>query len=121
MTDSFLIKSVTDQFPDAALASHTYRGDATVVLRRESLLEVARFLKENPALKMNFLMDLTAVDYSTFGKAARSSVLLFLRSGGEADTSDSGSGTPGQGRRTAPASRSCTTSTRRPTSIDYDW
>ncbi len=40
-----------------------------MVLRRESLLEVARFLKEDPALQMNFLMDLTAVDYSTFGKS----------------------------------------------------
>ena len=68
MTDSFLIKSVTDKFPDAALASHAYRGDATVVLRRESLLDVARFLKEDPTMQMNFLMDLTAVDYSTFGK-----------------------------------------------------
>ena len=69
MTDSFLIKSVTDKFPDAALASHAYRGDATVVLRREFLLEVARFLKEDPTMQMNFLMDLTAVDYSTFGKS----------------------------------------------------
>ena len=68
MNDSSLIKSVTEQFPVAALASHTYRGDATVVLRREFLLDVARFLKEDPALQMNFLMDLTAVDYSTFGK-----------------------------------------------------
>ena len=40
-----------------------------MVLRRESLLEVARFLKEDPALQMNFLMDLTAVDYSAFGKS----------------------------------------------------
>ncbi|MEE3326767.1 MAG: NADH-quinone oxidoreductase subunit C [Myxococcota bacterium] len=68
MNDFSLIKSVTDQFPDAALASHTYRGDATVILRREFLLEVARFLKEDRALQMNFLMDLTAVDYSAFGK-----------------------------------------------------
>ena len=63
-----LIEAVTDRFPDAVSASHTYRGDETVVLHREFLLEVARFLKEDPALQMNFLMDLTAVDYSTFGK-----------------------------------------------------
>ncbi len=31
-------------------------------------LEVARFLKQDPALQMNYLMDMTAVDYSTFGK-----------------------------------------------------
>ena len=64
-----LIESVRERFPDAVSASHTYRGDETVVLRRECLLEVARFLKEDPALQMNFLMDLTAVDYSTFGKS----------------------------------------------------
>ncbi len=68
MNTSSLIASVTDRFPDAVSASHSYRGDATFVLRRESLLEVARFLKEDPALRMNFLMDLTAVDYSAFGK-----------------------------------------------------
>ncbi len=68
MKTSSLIESVEEHFPDAVSASHTYRGDATVILRREFLVEVARFLKEDPALQMNFLLDLTAVDYSTFGK-----------------------------------------------------
>ena len=76
---SSLIELVTDRFPDAAMASHTYRGDETVVLRREFLLEVARFLKEDPALKMNLLVDLTAVDYSTFGKSPAPA--LFASSG----------------------------------------
>jgi NADH-quinone oxidoreductase subunit C len=67
MSESSLIELVTDRFPDAVLSSHNWRGDETVVLRRESLLEVARFLKDEPVLQMNFLMDLTAVDYSTFG------------------------------------------------------
>ena len=69
MTSSTLIEFVSDRFPDALLASHTYRGDGTMVLRREFLLEVAQFLKEDPGLMMNFLMDLTAVDYSTYGKS----------------------------------------------------
>ena len=61
MTTSSLIELVKNRFPQAVSASHTYRGDETVVLHREFLLEVARFLKEDPACKMNFLMDLTAV------------------------------------------------------------
>ena len=69
MNASALIESVRDHFPNAVSASHSYRGDATVVLGRQSLLEVARFLKEDPDFEMNFLMDLTAVDYSTFGKS----------------------------------------------------
>lgn len=68
MNGASLIESVGNRFPDAVSASHTYRGDATVTLRREFLLEVARFLKEDPGIQMNYLMDLTAVDYSSFGK-----------------------------------------------------
>jgi len=60
-------------------ASHIYRGDATLILRRKFLLEVARFLKEEPALRMNFLVDITAVDYSTFGK--RPAPAFFASSG----------------------------------------
>ncbi len=68
MNTSSLIEAVTKRFPDGVSASYTYRGDATVVVRPESLLEMARFLKEDPALQMNFLVDITAVDYSAFGK-----------------------------------------------------
>ena len=69
MNPSSLIELVKDRFPDAVSSSHTYRGDETVVLRREFSLDVARFLKEDSAFQMNFLMDLTAVDYSAFGKS----------------------------------------------------
>ena len=68
MNTSALIESVKNHFPDAVSSSHTYRGDATLILHPMSLLEVARFLKEDPGLRMNFLVDVTAVDYSAFGK-----------------------------------------------------
>jgi len=70
MSASSLIEAVQARFPSAVTASHAYRGDATVILRRELLLEVARTLKDDPAFLMNFLMDLTAVDFSTFGLTA---------------------------------------------------
>ena len=79
MNAATLMESVTHRFPEAVSASHAYRGDATLVLRPEFLLEVARFLKEDPALQMNYLMDLTAVDYSTFGK--RPAPAFFASSG----------------------------------------
>ena len=67
MNASALIQAVSDRFPAAVRATHSYRGDATVLLGRAFLLEVARTLKEDPAFQMNFLMDLTAVDFSAFG------------------------------------------------------
>jgi NADH-quinone oxidoreductase subunit C len=79
MNATGLIEAVTHRFPEAVQASHTYRGDATVLLGPETLLEVARALKEDPAFHMDFLMDLTAVDFSVFGK--QSSPAFFASSG----------------------------------------
>ncbi len=79
MNAASLIQAVKDRFPDGVKASHSYRGDATVIVGREFLLEVARTLKEDPAFQMSFLMDLTAVDFSTFG--AKRSPAFFSNSG----------------------------------------
>ena len=79
MNAAALIQALSDRFPAAVKASHSYRGDATVLLGRESLLDVARTLKEDPAFQMNFLMDLTAVDFSSFG--TKPSPAFFASSG----------------------------------------
>jgi NADH-quinone oxidoreductase subunit C len=67
MNAAALIEAVKGRFPGAVKTAHEYRGDATVIVARESLLEIARTLKHDPAFEMNFLMDMTAVDFSTFG------------------------------------------------------
>jgi len=79
MNAAALIQAVRDRFPQAVKSSHTYRGDATVIVSREFLLDVARTLKEDPSFQMNFLMDLTAVDLSAFGK--KPSPAFFASSG----------------------------------------
>jgi len=79
MNADALIQAVKDRFPQGVIASHCYRGDATVLLGREVLPEVARTLKTDPAFQMNFLMDLTAVDFSAFG--TRPSPAFFNSSG----------------------------------------
>jgi NADH-quinone oxidoreductase subunit C len=79
MNAESLIRAVQERFPRAVRSSHCYRGDATVVIRRESLVELARTLKEDPAFQMSFLIDLTAVDYSAFGK--RPAAAFFASSG----------------------------------------
>ena len=63
-----LSELLSAKFPTAVVGSHNFRGDATVTIRPEFLLGVARFIKEDSAFQMNFLMDLTAVDYLTFGQ-----------------------------------------------------
>jgi NADH-quinone oxidoreductase subunit C len=79
MDAAALIQALTERFPDAVRSSHAYRGDATIVVSREALVDLARALKGDAAFQMNFLMDLTAVDFSAFGK--KSSPAFFASSG----------------------------------------
>ena len=63
---------VKERFPQWVIATHHYLGDETVIIKREGLLDVCRFLRDDPRAAFNFLMDLTCVDYLTFGKRLES-------------------------------------------------
>jgi NADH-quinone oxidoreductase subunit C len=58
--------------------SHAYRGDETIVVDASKVLEVMRTLRDDAQLQMNFLVDLTAVDY--LGREPRFEVVYHLRS-----------------------------------------
>ena len=62
----------------AVRATHAYRGDETVVVEPGQLLACMRLLKDDPELQMDFLVDLTAVDY--LGRDPRFEVVYHLRS-----------------------------------------
>ncbi len=61
MTGTYLTDAVKERFPEDVLGTHAFRGDDTVVIRKEALPAVAAFLKDQ--LGFDMLMDLTAVDY----------------------------------------------------------
>jgi NADH-quinone oxidoreductase subunit C len=67
-----LARVVQARFPKHVIGIHAFRGQETVVLKREGLLELARFLRDDPAMRFDFLMDLSAVDYLKFGKSQSS-------------------------------------------------
>lgn len=58
---SYLTETVRSKFPDAVLETHSFRGDETVVVKKEALAEAAAFLRDS--LGFDMLMDLTAADY----------------------------------------------------------
>jgi NADH-quinone oxidoreductase subunit C len=60
-----LVDLLRERHPDAILSSHTFQGDDVVVLRRESLQDVCRFLKEGEA-DMKLLRQIAGVDLLTF-------------------------------------------------------
>jgi NADH-quinone oxidoreductase subunit C len=59
----FIVELVKDTFPGAVLASHAQHGDETLVVDPARYKEIARFLRDDPRVDMNMLVDLTAVDY----------------------------------------------------------
>src|SRR5258707_539360 len=61
---------------DAVLASHAFRGDVTVLLPRDGLLAVCRFLRDDAELRFDMLVDVTAVDY--LGRIPRFEVVYHL-------------------------------------------
>jgi NADH-quinone oxidoreductase subunit C len=58
-----IIDRVKSHYSDAIIDSHNFRGDQTITVKKNVLIDLFKFLRDDPALDFNFLMDLTAVDY----------------------------------------------------------
>ena len=71
-----MISTLQSRFGQHILGTHSYRGQDTLVIKREGLVEIARFLKDDPALRFDFLMDVTCVDYLKFGKTLHTAPTL---------------------------------------------
>jgi NADH-quinone oxidoreductase subunit C len=50
-------------FPDAVESVKDFRGERTIRIRRERIVEVCRLLRDDPGLRYNYLSDLSATDY----------------------------------------------------------
>lgn len=73
-----LIDLVQSKFGTDVLYSHSRLGNDTVVVKREKLLEIMTYLRDDDATQMNFLRDVTAVDY--LHRAPRFEVVYVLYS-----------------------------------------
>lgn len=60
------------------VSSHSHRGDETIVVEAADALHALRTVRDDPELAMNFMSDLTAVDY--YGADYRFEVVYHLRS-----------------------------------------
>ena len=67
-----LHETMQTRFPDQVITIHNFRGQATVVVKREGLLELARWLRDDAETACDFLMDLACVDYLRFGRGLAS-------------------------------------------------
>lgn len=66
--------------PDSVLKTDVFRNQMTIFIRREDVLNVMTFLKNDSELLFDFLADITAVDYLAMEKTPRFQVVYNLRS-----------------------------------------
>ena len=78
VTEHPLVARLREGVAGAVLASHAFRGDATAIVPREKVIEASRFLRDDPELRFDMLLDVTAVDY--LGRVPRFEVVYHLYS-----------------------------------------
>jgi NADH-quinone oxidoreductase subunit C len=75
-SEPLALRLIRENFPQGVLETGTPLGDATAAVRPESLKRVLAYLRDEPRLRFNVLVDLTAVDY--LGQKPRFEVVYHL-------------------------------------------
>jgi NADH-quinone oxidoreductase subunit C len=60
--DQLLIKQITNAFPEAIEDVLEFRGEKTLIIKKEDVKNVCQLLKEHEALQYDFLTDIVADD-----------------------------------------------------------
>lgn len=61
--ESITLRKLKERFGEAILETHSHRGDDTAIVVPDEIVTISRFLKGDPELDYNMLIDITAVDY----------------------------------------------------------
>lgn len=78
MDNPTLLGRVRERFPAAVLDAAEFRSALSIRLRPQDLVEVVRFLRDEPGLRYLFLENLCGVDY--LGREPRFEVVIHLTS-----------------------------------------
>ncbi len=78
MDNATVIERLRAALPEAIDKTGEFRGDLSVYVRPGAIVEVARWLRDDPALSYNFLDSLCGVDY--LGRTPRFEVVYHLLS-----------------------------------------
>jgi NADH-quinone oxidoreductase subunit C len=61
--DDMAVEAIRAGAPDAVEEVIDFRGERTIVVRKDKIVEVCRLLRDDPALRYNFLSDIVADDH----------------------------------------------------------
>ena len=75
-----ILEKIKEKFLDDVYETHEFRGDLVAIVNQEIIRDLMKFLKTDPSLDFNILMDLTAVDYLRMDRLPRFDVVYHLYS-----------------------------------------
>ena len=58
-----VIEQIKAQFPQAIVKTTEFRGDLSLQVRRENLLEVAQYLHDDPEMSFDYIVHVSSVDW----------------------------------------------------------
>jgi len=59
-------KMIEENFPGQVLGTMMHAGQVGIMLKKDMIKDICRYLRDEPSLKMDLLADLTAVDFSRY-------------------------------------------------------
>ncbi|MCX6144359.1 MAG: NADH-quinone oxidoreductase subunit C [Ignavibacteriales bacterium] len=63
--NAVVLEKLKSRFANAVLDTNEFRGELTVVVPKERIVDVCRFLKEDPQLQFDLLADVCGIDMYT--------------------------------------------------------
>lgn len=74
------ISSIAKEYPGSFIESVEFRGDISLILKKNDIYEIMKFLKESEDTAFDFLVDITAVDCLKIGGEERFTMVYHLHS-----------------------------------------
>jgi NADH-quinone oxidoreductase subunit C len=61
--NSIALEKLKERFPESILEVGEFRDELTIIVKKEGIVPICQFLRDDPKLSYNFLSDLCGVDY----------------------------------------------------------
>jgi NADH-quinone oxidoreductase subunit C len=74
------INEIKSRFPDSYVKDEEFRGDVSIVVKKDEILDVLKLLKENREFLYDYLVDVTCIDYMKLKEIERFAVVYNLYS-----------------------------------------
>jgi len=66
--DSPELRLIQASFPNDIVSSRLFRGEKTIIVKKENIVAICKLLRDDPSTNYNYLSDMTAVDRLKFMK-----------------------------------------------------